>query len=126
MKNKNYWILTAGLLALFTALVHLFMGQVDLVNPLQESELSLQVKTELLGVWHMGTALLTLSSIVLFKNGLKYSLQNSSLLKFIATLYLLCGVAFIFACVYNSTFAPQWTILVLIGVLTLIGVKKAV
>ena len=71
MKIKNiYWII-AGVINLLTAFLHLIGGQMSLVDPLSKSNLELQVKTELLGVWHMVTVMLFMSSIVLLMFGLK-------------------------------------------------------
>ena len=67
MKNKNtYWII-AGILNLFTSILHLIGGQIDLINPLFKSNLSIQIKSQLLGGWHMVTIILFASSFIFIK-----------------------------------------------------------
>ena len=71
MKNKNtYWIL-AGLIGIITFIIHLTLGQVDLVNPLLESNLSIQIKTEFIAVWHMVSVVLIATNILYFYFGIK-------------------------------------------------------
>ena len=69
MTNKKniYWFI-AGILNLFTALLHTIGGQLDLVNPLLNSSLETQTKAEWFGVWHMVTILLFVTSYLVLKN----------------------------------------------------------
>lgn len=125
MNNKNtYWII-AGLLNLFTAILHTVGGQLDLVNPLLDSNLHQQAKTEWLGVWHMVTIILFLSSVYLLKRGFA-KLQNVDIdmIKSIGVLYVLFSVPFMVSSVVMKVFAPQWILLLPIGAITLIGLRK--
>ncbi|MGB1041386.1 MAG: hypothetical protein ACPGVD_10975, partial [Flavobacteriales bacterium] len=71
MKNKNkYWI-SAGIISAITFIIHLTLGQVDLVNPMLESGLTTQVKTEFLAVWHMVSIVLLATAFLYFYNGIK-------------------------------------------------------
>ena len=120
-KKNTFWII-AGALCFFTALVHLIGGQMDLVNPLLEADLTDQAKTEWLGVWHGITAILSLSAFYLVKHGLNpIRYQNSDLLQFIGILFILFSIAFILSSLWMKIFAPQWILLLPIG---LLAIKK--
>ncbi|WP_108808124.1 hypothetical protein [Aquimarina spinulae] len=125
MKKNKYWII-AGVINIFTAILHLIGGQLDLINPLMESSIALQIKTELLGVWHMVTIMLFVSSIFYFKYGFNTRKKaDIALVSFISYLYIAFSFAFIFSSVYKSILAPQWILLLPIGILGIIGVKKS-
>ncbi|EZH72430.1 hypothetical protein ATO12_23550 [Aquimarina atlantica] len=125
MKRNKYWII-AGIINIFTAILHLIGGQIDLINPLMESSIALQIRTELLGVWHMVTIMLFASSILYFKQGINTTKKaDIALVSFISYLYVAFSFAFIFSSVYNSILALQWVLLLPIGVLGVIGVKKS-
>jgi len=125
MKNKNIYWLLAGAINLLTALIHTFSGQSDLVNPMLQSPLNQQQKTEWLGVWHIVTAALFVSSYFLLKHSLKTAKnRNTEAIQLIGILYLLFSTAFIIPSVAMQVFAPQWTLLLPIGLLSLIGIRK--
>jgi uncharacterized membrane protein len=119
-RNRNIFWIIAGIINLFTALLHVIAGQIDLVKPLLESDLSFQLKTEWLGVWHMVTAILFVSSYYLLKNGLKNTEKSSDTIQLIAIVYIFFSLAFVISSLYNNVFAPQWILLLPIGVLSLI------
>jgi len=124
MKKRNtYWII-AGIINAFTALLHFIAGQIDLVNPLLESNLSIQSKTEWLGAWHIVTIILFVSSFYLLKNGLNNSKSNSELVQLIGILYVLFSAVFIISSLYMTVFAPQWIVLLPIGLLSLIKTNQ--
>ncbi|MEM6805666.1 MAG: hypothetical protein AAF696_29985 [Bacteroidota bacterium] len=122
MNKRNTYLLIAGILNLATAMIHLFAGQIDLIHPLMESELDIQIRTELLGAWHIVSVVLLGSSYMLIRQGLG-SLQNQLLSKTIAWAYILFSIVFILSSLYTHTFAPQWILLLPIGILVLLGVK---
>ncbi len=118
-KKNNYWMI-AGILCLFTAFVHLIGGQLDLVNPLLESNLTAQAKTEWLAVWHVITVILFLSAYYLIKSGLNpMKNQNSDVLQLIGILFILFSIVFIVSSLWMKIFAPQWILLLPIGLLAL-------
>ncbi|WP_272151132.1 hypothetical protein [Tenacibaculum aiptasiae] len=125
MAKKNiYWII-AGIINLLTFLIHLIGGQTTLVNPLLKSKLSLQVQTEMLGVWHMATVVLLLSSIVFFKH--YYSKQvnsNKELISFISYLYIGFSIVFIGSSFFNEILAPQWILLLPLGIIGILGINN--
>lgn len=125
LKNKNiYWII-AGIISSFTALIHTLVGQLDLVNPLLESNLSRQAKTEWLGVWHIVTAVLIITSYYLLRYGFNTTQKkNSDVIQLIGILYILFSIVFIGSSLLMQVFAPQWILLLPIGVLSLIRKSK--
>jgi len=126
MKTKNIYLIIGGIINLFTAFLHFIGGQMTLINPLNNSNLELQVKTELLGVWHMGTIILFLTSFLLLYFGFKQGKNlPKELIKFIGYIYILFSVAFIVVSIINFQLAPQWTLLLPIGVLALVGIRKS-
>lgn len=125
MKTKNtFWIIT-GTLNLFTALLHLIGGQLDLINPLLQSNLTNQIKVEMLGVWHMVTIILFATSYIFLKSGFnKKGEVSTDTIAFISYLYLGFSCAFIFASIFSVTLAPQWILLLPIGILGILGLRK--
>jgi len=121
-KNKNYFILIAGIINSFTALLHTIGGQIDLVSPLQESNLTNQSKAEWFGVWHMVTIVLIATSFILIRTFIKNK-QNENL-RHIGYLYVLFALPFIISSLLNGLLAPQWILLLPIGLLTIIGQRK--
>jgi len=110
---------------LFTAFLHLIGGQIDLVNPLLDSSITTQQKGELTGAWHIVTILLFFTAFIILQSGFKNKdLQNSQQLKSLAIFYILSGVPFIAISVWLGIFAPQWILLMPIGILLLLGLQK--
>ena len=124
MKNKNIFWLLAGILNLFSAFVHTFVGQASLINPLVSSSLDNQIQTELLGVWHMVTLFLFFTSAVFIKNYFAPKEECRPIIQFISYGYFLFSISFIVVSFINQLLAPQWILLLPIGILGLIGVKK--
>ncbi|SEJ82656.1 hypothetical protein SAMN05192553_1215 [Cyclobacterium xiamenense] len=122
---KKIYIKIAGIVNLITALIHSVAGQMDLVNPLINSNLEVQQKAEWVGVWHIVTVLLFATSYLFLKVGFdKAKMPNSSNLKAFGITYILIGIPFIISSIYYSVLAPQWILLMPIGILLLIGHRK--
>jgi hypothetical protein len=123
--NRTY-IKIAGVINLITALIHSIAGQMDLVIPLSNSNLEMQQKAEWTGVWHIVTILLFYTSYMILKVGFGKTDQSNSLqLKPLGMLYVLSGIPFIVSSIYFYVFAPQWVLLMPIGLLILLGMKKS-
>lgn len=115
----------AGIINLFTALIHLIAGQMDLVNPLLNGGLSVQQKGEWMGVWHMVTILLFFTSYIIIKADFgKLEAKSIPQLQMIGWLYILLGVPFIVSSIWFGVFAPQWILLMPIGGLVLMTLRK--
>ena len=123
----NIWILSAGLLGVFTALVHVFAGQVDPIRPFLKSELEDIPKATLLACWHLVSVTLLMSSLMLTYAGW-YSLYSLYLpIQFVGILYILFALVFLVVGWYffgSKVFVklPQWILLVPIGLLASYGV----
>jgi hypothetical protein len=125
MITKVKWRIFAGTLNLFTAILHTIGGQIDLIDPLLNSNLPGQVQTELLGVWHMVTIILFVTSFIFLYSGNRQK-QNEKIELFsvIGYLYILFSLSFIAVSIFNNVLAMQWILLLPIGVIALIGVKQ--
>lgn len=125
MKIRHKFLLIAGLLNLFTAFLHLIGGQLSLIDPMMETDLVNQVKFELLGAWHMVTIVLFYTSYILIKNVLSIKLiEHKEILSFIGFLYIFFGLPSLILTLVNGQLIPQWILLIPIGILTLIDLKK--
>ena len=127
MKNKiNYYWLIAGIINLFTALIHTIGGQIDLVNPMLKCNLDSQTKAEWLGVWHMVTITLFASSYFVLKNAVTaFQKRKTELMKYIGVLYILFSIPFCISSLVHKVLAPQWILLLPIGILIHFGTKKS-
>ena len=124
MKKNNYWII-AGMLNLFTALLHTIGGQLSLVDPLLQSNLTDQVKAEWFGAWHMVTIVLFATSFYLLQKGFAKGKDNhGEIIKPIGILYSLFAIPSIVSSIMMQVFAPQWIILLPIGIFALVGMMK--
>lgn len=124
MGNKNILIIIAGFISLFTFILHLTAGQIDLMNPLLESSLNIEVKSQLVGVWNMVSLIIIVTSIVTLKAGFKAKTMNIGLVSAVGYLNLFFVLPFLLSGFYYGVFAPQWVLFLPIGVLTLIGVRR--
>ena len=125
MKPKNLFLILSGMLNLFTFFLHLIGGQISLIKPLLNSNLDLQIKTELLGVWHMVTIILFITSVILLYIGFNQRKKIFiELLIFIGYLYIFFSLPFIIISILYGLLVPQWILLLPIGIGTMIGVKK--
>ena len=125
MKARNkYWI-TAGILNLITFFLHLIGGQLDLVNPMLETSLSVEKSAQLVGAWNMVTIILIATSYILLSAGFgkKYS-ANMELIKMVGYLNLSFCLPFIIAGFYYGLLVPQWIFFLPIGIFILIGLKS--
>ena len=123
--NRNIYWLVGGGINLFTAVLHTIGGQLELVSPLMSCNLIDQAKAEWIGAWHMVTIILFLTSYLLIKNGIaKNENRQTELLKYIGYLYTIFSVPSITTSIMYNLLAPQWILLLPIGLLAYIGTKK--
>ena len=123
----NTWIFAAGVICIFTSLVHIFAGQVDPVRPFLKSDLSDIPKATLLACWHMVSAILVLSGVALAYIGWFNISTFQNLVIGISISFLIFSLVFIavgwhFFKLHAFIKLPQWTLLLPIGILGLIGV----
>lgn len=121
---KKHFLKIAGILNLLTALIHLTGGQTTLINPLTKSNLDTQTIGELVGAWHIVSIVLFMTSYILIKSSFfKNTSYSKDLLKYIGQSYVLFGIPFIVISLWFSILAPQWILLIPIGLLTLTGLR---
>ncbi len=121
-KSRNIYWLIAGVINLFTALLHTIGGQLELVNPLIKSNLYNQQKAEWIGAWHMVTIILFFTSYIIIKIGITN--KQSELVKYIGYLYLIFSIPSIITSSMYQLLAPQWILLLPISALIYFGAKK--
>lgn len=125
MKSKNNYLIIAGVLNILTFFLHLIGGQLDLVNPMIDTSLSIEKSSQLVGAWNMVTIMILATSYILLSAGFgkKYS-ENTEMLKLIGYLNLSFCFPFIIAGFYYGLLVPQWIFFLPIGILTIIGLNK--
>jgi len=125
MKTKNIYFIIAGFLNLFTFILHLVGGQIDLVNPMIETSLSVEKSSQLVGAWNMVTIVLLATSYVLLMAGFnkKYN-ANKELLTFVSYLNLVFCFPFVIAGFYYGLLVPQWIFFLPIAIFSILGLKK--
>lgn len=122
----NLWILSAGVLGLFTSLVHIFAGQIDPVRPFLKSDLADIPKATLLACWHIVSVVLVLSSNALVYIGWSNLASLNTSVIALSSTFVVFSLVFIgvgWSFFGFSTFfkLPQWVLLLPIGMLGLIG-----
>ncbi|WP_325892983.1 hypothetical protein [Grimontia sp. NTOU-MAR1] len=123
----NTWIFAAGIIGIFTSLVHIFAGQVDPVRPFLKSDLPDIPKATLLGCWHMVSAILVISGFALAYIGWFNLSSFQNIVIGISVSFVIFSLVFIAVgwCFFKfQAFIklPQWILLLPIGILGLIGV----
>jgi len=121
---KNRYLFAAGVLSAITALIHTIGGQLDLVTDLLASNMDAQAQAEWLGVWHMVTVLLFAFAYYLLKAGRTDDRKlNIELLHLLALLSFLFGAVFLLVSILREVFAPQFVLIIPIGILILLGIR---
>ena len=123
----NYWWIGAGVLCLFTALLHLIAGGRDVVRPLTAATMDETARGTLYACWHLVTAALFLSAMALLGLGLRPAYPGAQLLALGISL-LFVAFALVFLCITWSRDwrprlfkLPQWLLLLPVGLLALWG-----
>ncbi len=118
----NIWILSAGLLGVFTSLEHLFAGQIDPIRPFLKSDLDDVPKATLLACWHLVSVTLLVTALMLTYVGW-YGLNAYYFpTQLLGILYILFSMVFVVVGWYffgSRVFVrlPQWILLLPIGLL---------
>ncbi len=119
----NRRLLIAGLLALFTAAVHIFIGTPEVHRPLLESHLSPDLKLMLYACWHLVSVMLAVSGVFLLRACAaprKYHARE--LVIMLGLSWVAFGLVFVaFGLIYPGMLLrlPQWILLLPVGVLCL-------
>lgn len=128
--QPNRLLLAAGVLALFTALVHLLAGTPEVHAPLMSSPLERPVALLLLACWHLvSVALAASAAALLWSAQPRHAAQARALARFVSLMWLLFGLVFLaVAGVYlgpaGLAVLPQWVLLVPVGLLGCAGARR--
>ena len=127
----NRSLLLAGVLAAFTAIVHVFVGTPEIAQPLLRSALAPEVSYLLYACWHLVSCALVLSALALVASALpRYRQSTYTLALFVSWLWLAFGAVFVavgITAAHGSLLfkLPQWTLLLPVGALGLLGCARA-
>ncbi|MFB8246023.1 hypothetical protein ACFC5X_13365 [Streptomyces sp. NPDC055952] len=124
----NGWLLTAGGIAIVTTGIHATAGGRSVVRPLLGSTVAAEPKRTLHVVWHMVTADLLLSSLVLL--GCSFmAAPSTALVLFIAVQYVVYAGLFLIVTLAADwprplLRLPQWMLLLPVAVLAFVGSSR--
>ncbi|WP_031079765.1 hypothetical protein [Streptomyces sp. NRRL S-118] len=121
----NGWLLAAGGIAAATTVIHVAAGGRSIVRPLLTGPLPAEPKRTLHAVWHLVTADLVFSSVVLLALAFAAA-PSTALVLFIAAQYVAYAVVFLIITLAADRprpllQLPQWMLLLPVGALALIG-----
>ncbi|MFJ6636508.1 hypothetical protein ACIQMR_34815 [Streptomyces sp. NPDC091376] len=122
----NGWLLAGGSLATVTALIHLVVGERDVVRPLLGSSLQAEPRRTLHGVWHFATVDLLFSGLTLIALATRPT-ANAPLVLFIAAHFLAYAAVFLVITLRAGWSRPllrlpQWMLLLPVAALAGAGV----
>ena len=122
----NILLLIAGIGALVVFALHTFVGQSKMVIPFLANDIDQEQKLVMLANYFVVAVVLLGSGVVLFLGGIGTSISDD-LLTFVSSAWILFGMIFLAISLFVARPAgllrlPQWTLLIPIGVLGLLGV----
>ncbi len=122
----NLLVLAAGIIAVFTTLVHVIAGQIDPARPLLTSDLEPVAKATLMACWHIVSLALASSSLALVYASVDAENVASTMVWWIGLAYAAFAAVFVivgwfFFGAKGLIKLPQWTLLLPIGVLAMFG-----
>jgi len=124
-------LLFAGVVAAFTAVIHVFAGTREIHGPLLASALALPIRLLLYACWHLVSVILVVSAAALTWSALPGNRAAAGALPaFVSLVWLLFGLVFLFVAVVFAGLPairvlPQWTLLLPVGILAWIGARKS-
>lgn len=127
----NRWFLSAGLLACFTALVHVFAGGPSVAAPLLDSAIAEVPRLTMYACWHLVSVALAGSGLALLAAARPAAAaQSRALVGFIAALWLGFGLVILAVALQQPGSGwlwkmPQWVILLPVGLLGFAGLRRA-
>lgn len=129
--NINKFFMAAGVMAIFTSILHTFSGTLEIYAPLFESTIDQRVMLLLYVCWHIVTVFLILSAIFLIlcaKSNDKKS--STALVFFISIVWIASGLVFvvvsmIYLGLSGIVILPQWILLIPVGIVGLLGCRKS-
>jgi hypothetical protein len=128
--RMNRWLMSAGLLALFTAAVHVVAGGRGIASPLLASTLAEVPRITLYGVWHLVSLVLALSGAALLLAARPRALPSARwMVAFIGALWLGFGLVLLAIAALQPGDGwwlklPQWLLLMPVGALALAALRR--
>lgn len=129
--HPNRTVLAAGLLASFTAAVHMVAGTLQIQGPLLGSSIAEPERLLLYACWHLVTAALVLSAGALLWGARAHDPSHARpLVRWVSALWMLFGAVFLavalgFAGPRGLLVLPQWMLLFPVGALGWLGSRPA-
>jgi len=122
----NWLVISSGILGLITSAAHIVAGGKDVARPLLASTLNDDVKLTTYACWHLVSVSLVASSLALIIEGLGL-IKSPSMVIFISALWLIYGIVFLVVTLGVAkppgiVRFPQWTLLLPVGLLGLLGI----
>ena len=123
----NRWTLASGLLAAFTAMVHVFAGGQTVATPLLAASFDETAQLTMYACWHIVSVTLTTSAVALLWSALPGNSARAQLLiGFVSLLWIGSGLVFVAVALTRPEGGwlfqlPQWTLLIPVGTLGLVG-----
>ena len=127
----NRILLSAALLAAFTAALHTFVGTGKIEGPLLQSALPKELSLLLYACWHLVSVTLTLSALAFFLAARAAgSAQALHTVKLLSAMWLCFGLVFIAVALLYTGFPmllklPQWVLLMPVGILGFWGAAQS-
>lgn len=117
----DWLLIVAGVLALLTTIIHIFVGGNGAAKPLLASSLADGAKYALYACWHFVSGFFVLSTLVLFLEGFG-SLEEPGVIVGVSSLWVLFGLVFLFISLWVNNIEgvfklPQWVLLLPVGIL---------
>ena len=122
----NKWIFSAGVLSLFTCVVHVFGGGPEVHVPVLNSTLSIELKAIISVLWHWTTAVLIINGVALIWAA-KRAEQQKVVTILVGMQYVAFAGMFMFYSLYllgSAMSMPQWTLFLAIVLVSMIGLKR--
>ena len=122
----NWFIISSGVLAAITAVIHIVAGGKEVAQPLLASSLDQVVKLTMYACWHLVSVALVLSALALLASGSDL-ITSPPMVAYISALWLLFGLVFLVVTLGvakpRGLFRfPQWALLIPVGLLGLWGI----
>ena len=120
----NRWMLAASAMLAFTVYVHVFMGGPEVHLPIQQSELSLELRALSAVLWHAVTVILTIFAIAAFFSARRKNADLGIIMIAVQVGFAGLFVYYGLALLGTLWLMPQWIIFLAISVVMGIGVIR--
>lgn len=120
----NYWLLASGALAFVTTAVHVLAGGPEVLDPVRESALDPVVISVVSVIWHAITLFLSLTGCVLLRAAFRSDAGQVHLVSLLQVGFAGLFVYYGLTDLGTLWLMPQWTIFLLIPLVSEIGLRR--